>query len=123
MTSLSSSSSSSAIFLIRRMCRRRGYRRAVAHGFITKADDEEANIGSSSQESAPGLKSSTFDPQGKDDQRKLDTAEVEGIMKDKGVDFDRARVMRMQGKFEKEGIDPTGMPLDPKLVTFSGIRS
>ena len=41
-------------------------------------------------------------------------------MKTEHVTFDQARLIRQQRKFKTNNIDPqTGLPRDPKLVTFS----
>eukprot|EP00002_Diphylleia_rotans_P040075 TRINITY_DN9423_c0_g1_i2.p1 TRINITY_DN9423_c0_g1~~TRINITY_DN9423_c0_g1_i2.p1 ORF type:complete len:201 (+),score=47.94 TRINITY_DN9423_c0_g1_i2:43-645(+) len=49
-----------------------------------------------------------------------DSDDVLQLMKERGIDFDAARLLRQQMKMMEYGIDPaTGIPLDPKLVTFS----
>ncbi|KAJ2388846.1 hypothetical protein GGI05_003668 [Coemansia sp. RSA 2603] len=49
----------------------------------------------------------------------LDSDEVRRIMDARGVSFDKARLIRQQQLMQLNGIDPsTGMPLDPKAVTF-----
>ncbi|CAG8473066.1 5370_t:CDS:2 [Gigaspora rosea] len=49
-----------------------------------------------------------------------DAAEIKRIMEAEGLNFDQARLFRMQRKFKTNNIDPqTGVPRDPKLVTFS----
>ncbi|CAG8778272.1 20023_t:CDS:2 [Gigaspora margarita] len=49
-----------------------------------------------------------------------DSAEIKRIMEAEGLNFDQARLFRMQRKFKTNNIDPqTGVPRDPKLVTFS----
>ncbi|KAJ1869021.1 hypothetical protein H4R99_004512 [Coemansia sp. RSA 1722] len=49
----------------------------------------------------------------------LDSEEVRRIMEAQGVSFDKARLIRQQQLMQRNGIDPsTGMPLDPKAVTF-----
>ena len=41
-------------------------------------------------------------------------------MRTENVTFDQARLIRQQRKFKTNNIDPqTGLPKDPKLVTFS----
>ncbi|KAJ1668843.1 hypothetical protein IW140_000091 [Coemansia sp. RSA 1813] len=50
----------------------------------------------------------------------LDSEEVRRIMEEHGVSFDKARLMRQQRVMGRNNIDPeTGMPMDPKAVTFS----
>ncbi|CAG8484568.1 16169_t:CDS:2 [Acaulospora morrowiae] len=72
-----------------------------------------------------GLTSETFDLNqnvvGKDDRPGLENAEeIKEIMKTEGLKFDQARLLMMQRKFKTNDIDPqTGVPKDPKLVTFS----
>ncbi|CAG8609325.1 11252_t:CDS:1, partial [Scutellospora calospora] len=49
-----------------------------------------------------------------------DSVEIKRIMETEGLTFDQARLFRMQRKFKTNNIDPqTGVPRDPKLVTFS----
>ncbi|CAG8759404.1 17535_t:CDS:2 [Cetraspora pellucida] len=49
-----------------------------------------------------------------------DSEEIKRIMETEGLNFDQARLLRMQRKFKTNNIDPqTGVPRDPKLVTFS----
>ncbi|CAG8481569.1 3334_t:CDS:2 [Acaulospora morrowiae] len=72
-----------------------------------------------------GLTSETFDLQENiangDSRAGLeDSEEIKHIMKVEGLNFDQARLLRMQRKFKSNNIDPlTGLPRDPKLVTFS----
>ncbi|KAJ2718864.1 hypothetical protein GGI07_005551 [Coemansia sp. Benny D115] len=50
----------------------------------------------------------------------LDSEEVRRIMETQGVSFDNARLIRQKQLMERNNIDPsTGMPLDPKAVSFS----
>ncbi|KAJ1797723.1 hypothetical protein LPJ59_002955 [Coemansia sp. RSA 2399] len=50
----------------------------------------------------------------------LDSEEVRRIMEEHGVSFDKARLMRQHQLMGRNNIDPeTGMPMDPKAVTFS----
>jgi hypothetical protein len=50
----------------------------------------------------------------------LDADEVRRIMAEEGCTFDEARYIRQQRVLKRNNIDPeTGLPLDPKLVTFS----
>ncbi|KAJ2555278.1 hypothetical protein EV175_002313 [Coemansia sp. RSA 1933] len=50
----------------------------------------------------------------------LDSEEVRRIMEEHGVSFDKARLIRQQRLMGRNNIDPvTGMPMDPKAVTFS----
>ncbi|RKP26370.1 hypothetical protein SYNPS1DRAFT_14294, partial [Syncephalis pseudoplumigaleata] len=70
-----------------------------------------------------GLSSSNFDLRANvadDDTRPgLDADEVRRIMKDEGCSFDEARLIRQQRVLQRNNIDPrTGLPRDPKLVTF-----
>ncbi|KAI9503250.1 hypothetical protein GGI25_004260 [Coemansia spiralis] len=49
----------------------------------------------------------------------LDSDEVRGIMEEHDVSFDKARLIRQQRLMKHNDIDPaTGMPMDPKAVTF-----
>ena len=74
-----------------------------------------------------GFTSSTFDladnitegdsRSGLDAQAKRD---IQRIMKSRGVGFDEARALHMQGRFKGAGIGKDGLPNDPKLVTFGG---
>lgn len=46
--------------------------------------------------------------------------EVKRIMKTKRCNFDQARLIHLQDKMRKAGIDPqTGLPIDSKFVSFS----
>jgi len=73
---------------------------------------------------AGGLSSSNFDlevnVQGGDARTGLDeagTQEVLEIMRSQGVTFDEARLIRHHRILARNGIDPSGMPLDSKAVT------
>ncbi|KAJ2356475.1 hypothetical protein IWW50_003230 [Coemansia erecta] len=71
-----------------------------------------------------GLSSKYFDLSGNiesgDARPGLDSEEVQRIMEEHNVSFDKARLMRQQQLMARNQIDPrTGMPLDPKAVTFS----
>ncbi|KAI9593895.1 hypothetical protein BDF19DRAFT_446250 [Syncephalis fuscata] len=71
-----------------------------------------------------GLTSSNFDLSSNlhdgDTRPGLDADEVRRIMKDEGCSFDEARLIRQQRILLQNNIDPrTGLPRDPKLVTFS----
>ncbi|KAJ2449101.1 hypothetical protein EV183_005071 [Coemansia sp. RSA 2336] len=71
-------------------------------GLTSKYFDLSSNI--SSGDSRPGL----------------DSEEVQRIMDEQHVSFDRARLIRQQQLMSRNQIDPkTGMPLDPKAVTFN----
>ncbi|CAG8465584.1 12000_t:CDS:10 [Ambispora gerdemannii] len=49
-----------------------------------------------------------------------DSDEIKKIMKQEGIGFDQARLIRQQQKFKTNNIDPqTGVPKDPKFVSFS----
>ncbi|PWN94232.1 hypothetical protein FA10DRAFT_264792 [Acaromyces ingoldii] len=49
--------------------------------------------------------------------------EVKRVMQQQGVDFDTARLIVNQRRFQSNNIDPrTGMPLDSKAVTFENLR-
>ncbi|KAJ2659702.1 hypothetical protein IW148_004122 [Coemansia sp. RSA 1199] len=70
-----------------------------------------------------GLTSQYFDLSGNiesgDTRPGLDSDEVERIMEEQNVSFDKARLIRQQQLMTRNQIDPkTGMPLDPKAVTF-----
>ncbi|KAJ1893341.1 hypothetical protein LPJ66_005822 [Kickxella alabastrina] len=72
-----------------------------------------------------GLSSQNFDIainiEDGDSRPGLDSDEVRRIMETRGVSFDKARLIRQQQLMQRNGIDPlTGMPLDPKVVTFGG---
>lgn len=74
-----------------------------------------------------GLTSEEFDLSGNvedgDDRFGLDgtsRAEVKRIMKRMTCTFDQARLIFLQDKMRRAGIDPqTGLPLDAKFVSFS----
>jgi hypothetical protein len=73
-----------------------------------------------------GLTSADFDLSGNvmegDSRGGLDSkgkAEVQRIMKRRGVGFDEARRIYMQERFRREGIGEDGIPKDPKFVSFS----
>ncbi|KAJ1836005.1 hypothetical protein LPJ63_000633 [Coemansia sp. RSA 2711] len=71
-----------------------------------------------------GLSSQYFDISGNissgDSRPGLDSDDVQRIMEEHGVSFDKARLMRQQQLMARNQIDPrTGMPLDPKAVTFA----
>ena len=73
-----------------------------------------------------GLSSAAFDlsanVEAGDSRQGLDgaaKAEVQRIMKRRGVGFDEARRLYMQERFKREGIAPDGRPRDPKFVSFS----
>ncbi|EJD47896.1 hypothetical protein AURDEDRAFT_183662 [Auricularia subglabra TFB-10046 SS5] len=77
-----------------------------------------------SDQAAAGLTSSTFDLEqnmfGGDSRMGLDehgAAEVNEIMRRDHLSFDQARLIRQQRYLARNGIDPTGMPLDSKAVT------
>lgn len=55
---------------------------------------------------------SGLDAQGKRD--------VQRIMRSRGIGFDEARRVMMEGRFKESGIGKDGLPRDPKLVTFGG---
>lgn len=73
-----------------------------------------------------GLSSSTFDlaanvedgdaRAGLEDAAK---AEILKIMKQRRLDFDRARKVYMENRFKANGIGADGLPRDPKFVSFS----
>ncbi|KAJ1955130.1 hypothetical protein GGI12_005631 [Dipsacomyces acuminosporus] len=70
-----------------------------------------------------GLSSQNFDIsiniEDGDSRPGLDSDEVRHIMETRGVSFDKARLIRQQQLMERNAIDPdTGLPLDPKAVTF-----
>ncbi|ODQ78874.1 hypothetical protein BABINDRAFT_162544 [Babjeviella inositovora NRRL Y-12698] len=71
-----------------------------------------------------GLSSASFDVglhnlddprQGLDEESKL---QILGIMKQKGVPFDKARLLHIQKKMRDNGIGEDGMPLDARAVRF-----
>ncbi|ORY86102.1 hypothetical protein BCR37DRAFT_364454 [Protomyces lactucae-debilis] len=74
-----------------------------------------------------GLTSDDFDLHGNveagDDRHGLDATsrkEVMHIMKKRKCNFDQARLIMLQDKMRKAGIDPqTGLPIDSKFVSFS----
>ncbi|KAG8967411.1 hypothetical protein FRC03_010027 [Tulasnella sp. 419] len=74
---------------------------------------------------AAGLSSINFDIEsnnilGADSRAGLDeqgAAEVQAIMQSRGVNFDQARLIRHNQILARNGIDPSGMPLDAKAVT------
>jgi len=71
-----------------------------------------------------GLSSSAFDLEqnihGDDSRMGLDeagTQEILEIMRVQGVNFDEARLIRHHKILARNGIDPSGMPIDSKAVT------
>ncbi|KAI6779204.1 uncharacterized protein J7T54_000350 [Emericellopsis cladophorae] len=73
-----------------------------------------------------GLSSSTFDlssnVEAGDSRRGLDDAaktEVLKIMKKRRMNFDQARKVYMENRFQANGIGADGRPRDPKFVSFS----
>ncbi|CDH60797.1 hypothetical protein RO3G_04384 [Lichtheimia corymbifera JMRC:FSU:9682] len=86
-------------------------------------------LGSFEDDIEDGLTSSQFDLEAnidQDDQRAglKDKEEILKIMKKQKVSFDEARLIRQQRLLKKNNIDPaTGLPLDPKFVTFGGPSS
>jgi hypothetical protein len=75
----------------------------MENGLTSETFDLEQNI--IDGDSRPGLE---------------DSEEIKRIMKTDNVTFDQARLIRQQRKFKTNNIDPqTGLPKDPKLVTFS----
>ncbi|KAI9271799.1 hypothetical protein BDA99DRAFT_569583 [Phascolomyces articulosus] len=81
-------------------------------------------LGSFEDDIDDGLTSSQFDLEAnleQNDQRAglKDKEEILKIMKKQKVSFDEARLIRQQRLLKKNNIDPvTGLPLDPKFVTF-----
>ncbi|CDS12566.1 hypothetical protein LRAMOSA04760 [Lichtheimia ramosa] len=86
-------------------------------------------LGSFEDDIQDGLTSSQFDLEAnldQDDQRAglKDKEEILKIMKKQKVSFDEARLIRQQRLLKKNNIDPaTGLPLDPKFVTFGSPSS
>jgi len=73
-----------------------------------------------------GLHSADFDMtgniEGDDGRSGLDEQgkrEVLRVMKRRGVGFDEARRLVVEGRFKKAGIGRDGVPSDPKFVSFS----
>ncbi|KAI9248185.1 hypothetical protein BY458DRAFT_56909 [Sporodiniella umbellata] len=83
------------------------------------------NEGSFETDIEDGLTSSQFDLTTNLDQEDeraglKDKEEILKIMKKQKVSFDQARLIRQQRLLKKNNIDPdTGLPLDPKFVSFS----
>jgi len=76
----------------------------AAHGLSSNNFDLEENNLNSLTESRSGL-----DERG--------AKEVHAIMRQQGVSFDEARLIRQKRLLAKNNIDPSGMPLDSKAVT------
>ncbi|CAI2169851.1 19251_t:CDS:2 [Funneliformis geosporum] len=75
----------------------------IEDGLTSETFDLEQNI--IDGDSRPGLE---------------DSDEIKRIMETEHVTFDQARLIRQKRKFQTNNIDPqTGLPRDPKLVTFS----
>ncbi|KAF9474761.1 hypothetical protein BDN70DRAFT_884479 [Pholiota conissans] len=77
-----------------------------------------------SQQAGLGMTSSNFDIEANiregDSRTGLDeagTQEVLEIMRRERINFDQARLVRHNRILARNGIDPTGMPLDSKAVT------
>ncbi|KAI0281100.1 hypothetical protein BGY98DRAFT_959926 [Russula aff. rugulosa BPL654] len=76
-------------------------------------------------QAAAGMTSSTFDIEADnifqgDSRAGLDeqgTQEVMEIMRRENVNFDRARLIRHHRYLAANGVDPSGMPLNPKAIT------
>ena len=73
-----------------------------------------------------GLNSSNFNLatniEGSDSRSGLNEAgkrEVRRLMSIRGINFDEARRVVMEQKFQREGIGMDGVPKDPKFVSFS----
>ncbi|KAJ1734361.1 hypothetical protein LPJ61_001111 [Coemansia biformis] len=84
----------------------------------------ESGLGAFIRDYRAGLSSRNFDIganiEDGDSRPGLDSEEVLAIMEEHGVSFDKARLMRQQRLMQRNGIDPsTGLPLDPKAVTFA----
>lgn len=70
-----------------------------------------------------GLRSTTFElPEQLDERTLAGTAEVRQIMLSEDLDFDAARLRLVQEQMAAMGVDPSGMPLDPKVFTFGGVQ-
>ncbi|KAI8058098.1 hypothetical protein BDF22DRAFT_739501 [Syncephalis plumigaleata] len=98
------------VLAYRRLKERQGYLR-VGNNSTFQQDIED------------GLTSSNFDLNANvldgDTRPGLDADEIRRIMKDEGCSFDEARLLRQQRILLRHNIDPrTGLPRDPKLVTF-----
>ncbi|KAL9557241.1 hypothetical protein MBANPS3_001472 [Mucor bainieri] len=82
------------------------------------------NAGSFESDIEDGLTSSHFDLHTNLDEEDSraglkDKEEIMRIMKKQNVTFDEARLIRQQKLLKKNNIDPvTGLPLDPKFVSF-----
>ncbi|SAM01468.1 hypothetical protein [Absidia glauca] len=82
------------------------------------------NAGSFESDIEDGLTSSQFDLAGNLSEEETraglkDKEEILKIMKRQKVSFDQARLIRQQKLLKKNNIDPaTGLPLDPKFVSF-----
>ncbi|TFL02033.1 hypothetical protein BDV98DRAFT_547601 [Pterulicium gracile] len=84
-------------------------------------------LSSFSDQARAGLTSSNFDIESNniregDSRAGLDVAgtqEVMDIMRRERVTFDQARLIRHNAILARNGIDPSGMPMDSKAVTFS----
>ncbi|KAF7974118.1 hypothetical protein HWV62_19603 [Athelia sp. TMB] len=77
-----------------------------------------------SEQATAGMSSSTFDIEANirdgDSRAGLDergTQEVMEIMRRERVNFDQARLIRHNQILARNGIDPSGMPLDSKAIT------
>ncbi|CAM0140415.1 unnamed protein product [Umbelopsis sp. WA50703] len=86
------------------------------------------NAGSFEEDIEDGLTSSNFDIEANNleegDSRAglKNKEEILKIMKRQGCSFDEARLIRQQRLLKKNNIDPlTGLPKDPKFVSFSDI--
>ncbi|KAI8324566.1 hypothetical protein GQ54DRAFT_256139 [Martensiomyces pterosporus] len=102
-----------------RLARFRNRGRPILGG---RASDDGSSSGFA-RDYEDGLSSQNFDIsiniEGGDSRPGLDSDEVRRIMETRGVSFDKARLIRQQQLMERNAIDPeTGLPLDPKAVTF-----
>ncbi|KAJ2512232.1 hypothetical protein GGI11_004808 [Coemansia sp. RSA 2049] len=110
-----------------RLARLRAHGRAVVLGGNSSSSSSTGGRGGSGSfldDYRAGLSSQNFDVRinidGEDARPGLDSEEVRRIMDEHGVTFDKARLMRQQRLMGHNNIDPeTGMPMDPKAVTFS----
>jgi len=82
--------------------------------------------GSFAADMEAGLSSATFDlgdnVEAGDSRAGLDAAakrDILRIMKRRRLQFDEARRVYMEQRFQRNGIGADGLPRDPKLVTFS----